>query len=143
MIVQMQTQLPGSVPVAFTYMPQDLLIEPTMRTPYVKYEEETDKVIIRGNSIEVDMHRFYNPVMSKIRRHLTVHNYLEVSFYFNNLNTSSVKVLFDLFKFFRLKMMGDAKIKIKWYGDRANEDILETGKDFAELFELDLRVIPV
>lgn len=92
---------------------QYLILGSTPNTPFIKYSE-TVRHFMKGYSSKVDMHHFYYSVISRFKKYLTENKVFIVLLYFKYLNTSTVKVLFDLFKFVIIKDTAGGKINIVW-----------------------------
>ncbi|MEQ8473323.1 MAG: SiaC family regulatory phosphoprotein, partial [Marinoscillum sp.] len=65
----------------------------------------------------------------------------QLELFFKTLNTSTVKVLFDLFKYLRNEKLKGNDVRVTWRAEVSNPDMLETGMDFSELFDLNFLVI--
>lgn len=115
---------------------QDHVVQATKETPYVKYNKVERSLCIRGRSTGKNMNDFYAPFIQKSLRDLKAGNSMKVELFFQNINTSTVKVLFDMFKAFRTAQAGGAKINVLWICEMDNEAMLETGADLSELYGL-------
>lgn len=120
---------------------KDMIIEPTAKTPFIKYSEDEEVLMIKGNSTEMDMQHFYYPVISKFKSYMETNRSFKVYFFLKDMNTSTAKVLFDLFKYVNLKKNLGTKVEIAWGTEHSNEEMLQTGKDFAELYGLTFKYI--
>lgn len=143
MITQSGTKYHVNLSGSITQVSKDMILEPTRKTPFVKFSEDEKILSIKGNSIEVDMHNFYHPVVSRTRTYLSGREKLRVHLFFNSINTSTVKVLFDLFKFFRNKNNEGADIQFVWAAEAGSPDIMETGRDFSELYNLNFKFLSI
>ncbi|WP_421875258.1 SiaC family regulatory phosphoprotein [Marinoscillum sp.] len=113
-------------------------IEPTATTPYVKFNRFANTLNIKGTSTRVEMDKFYASNVSKFMTNLRDKKYGMLNLNFKTFNTSTAKVLFDLFKFIREQKSAGAIVKIKWEIFATEMDMYDTAKDYAELFDLDI-----
>ncbi|MEQ8580290.1 MAG: SiaC family regulatory phosphoprotein [Marinoscillum sp.] len=112
------------------------VIEPTTKTPFVCYDEHNQVLMIKGNSTNLDMQNFYHEILTIVKVNLEQADQLTVSFCFQNINTSTAKVLFDFFKYLRCMRAAGKRIQVIWSAKTDNE-MMETGRDFAEIYDLD------
>ncbi|MDX1904493.1 MAG: DUF1987 domain-containing protein [Thermonemataceae bacterium] len=113
---------------------ENLIIEPTNKTPRVNFNAISGKMELSGRSIPENAFQFYDELSrwlddySKTPAKETVFNFkLE---YFNT--SSSMYVLGILKKLERMHLEGK-KITICWYYDIEDEDMLQTGEDLKQI----------
>ena len=128
---------------AIRQISRDMIFEPTATTPFVKLSEDEKLLTVKGNSSMQDIHLFYDPVISRTKEYLEAKGQLSVHLMFKTLNTSSVKVLFDLFKYFRSQTKAGAKIRVVWAAESDHPEMLETGLDFSEIYELNFTFLTI
>lgn len=116
------------------------IMEPTSTTPYVKYNKFANTLTIKGASTRQAMDEFYSLSIQKFKSNLASKKYGTLNLNFKTFNTSTAKVLFDLFKSIRDEKAAGAAVKIRWEVFLTELDMLETAKDFAELFDLDINL---
>ena len=121
--------------------PAALTLEPTATTPFLKYSSAENLLVIKGKSVKPDMHEFYHAPLQRFKAELKNSNQLKVHLCFYDLNTSTAKVLFDLFKYLRMRAAGGTNIEVIWGAEVTNHEMIETGKDFAEIYELKFRFL--
>lgn len=137
------TFAPQMPPVYSSAGSPDLHIKPTARTPYVRLSHLDDKLVIKGSATALDLEGFYAPIISRVQRHLRIYKKLRVQILFDDLNASTAKFLFDFFKTLRNAQMAGAQIDVTWAAPISNFEMLETGRDFADLYDLNFRIVPV
>ncbi|MFY0607295.1 MAG: SiaC family regulatory phosphoprotein [Cyclobacteriaceae bacterium] len=115
---------------------KDVVIEPTVDTPFIMYSEEMGILKIKGNSTNLECNKFYYPLISEILDKVSPTSKLDLEICFSEINTSTVKVLFDLFKALQRKQMSGSTISVNWGVAVGDDDLLDTGADFSELFDL-------
>lgn len=118
-----------------------LLIQPTKTTPYVLLDASRDKIVIRGRSTPESSTNFYFPIFKKIEELFVESRYLSIDISLEYFNTSSAKCLIDLFRV--LKRMEDKgkRVLVNWYAEEDDEDMLESGQDYAEVVDLPFNFI--
>lgn len=116
----------------------NMIIEATARTPFVKYSANKRALQLKGYSIEMDMHHFYNPIISHVKKDLEKNRELNVYMDLEDLNTSTAKILFNLFSFLSQQKEAGSQITIFW---KANTpEMAETAMDFAVFTGLNFEI---
>jgi len=120
---------------------ENIILQPTPKTPSVKLDAQSGMVEIKGRSIPENSLEFYKPLIEWVEKYSTdsqsetnVHIQLE---YFN---TSSSKCLLDFFK--RLETINN-KVVINWYYEQDDEDMLEAGEDYEAIINVPFKMIEV
>jgi hypothetical protein len=120
---------------------ENIILQPTPKTPSVKLDAQTGMVEIKGRSIPENSLEFYKPLIEWVEKYAAdsqaetnVHIQLE---YFN---TSSSKCLLDFFK--RLETINN-KVVINWYYEQDDEDMLEAGEDYEAIINVPFKMIEV
>jgi hypothetical protein len=120
---------------------ENIILQPTPKTPSVKLDALTGMVEIKGRSIPENSLEFYKPLIEWVEKYsadsqseTNVHIQLE---YFN---TSSSKCLLDFFK--RLETINN-KVVINWYYEQDDEDMLEAGEDYEAIINVPFKMIEV
>ncbi|PCI28865.1 MAG: hypothetical protein COB67_05445 [SAR324 cluster bacterium] len=111
---------------------EDFLIEATAHTPNVRFDSTCNSFEITGESYPENTALFYQPVFEFIERLLQQLGEKEVVFnvqlfYFNS---SSSKVLMDLFDLLDEASKEGKRIIVNWIYDEEDEDTMEYGEEF-------------
>lgn len=116
-------------------------IERTRKTPEIKFDASTGRLIIAGRSIPENSIEFYRPVIDWVDGVVAASGAdpLRVFVQLEYFNTSSSKSLLDLFKRFE-KL---SAVEIHWHYDSDDEDMLEAGEDYDHIVEVPFRFIEV
>jgi len=122
-----------------------LNILPTKNTPAIEFNDSTNILSIKGNSLPEDTYAFYKPVYDYIDN-LMVWKQPAVTFdlHLDYFNTSSSKCILDIFK--KLGQMNAAygcMVKINWYYEEYNDDMLETAQAYEALIGIPFNIISV
>lgn len=122
----------------------DISIEATAVTPHVKIDSEESYIIITGKSSPANSLQFYHPIINKVKMLFSNSTRpITVDIAFRYFNTSSSKCLFDFFKMLKGLEREGKEIIINWQYEEDDEDMLETGEDYADILNLDFNFIEV
>jgi hypothetical protein len=102
----------------------DLIIEPTKKTPLVEFHTN-GKLTLAGSSYPENVRDFYAPVMDWVNELETEEITLDLIMDYTN--TASAKVLLDLLRKFDLTSRFKT-VTINWYYEEDDEDTLEAGQ---------------
>lgn len=119
-------------------------IEATSKTPRILFNPEERIFEIHGNSRPENVRDFYYPVVKAIEEHFEdIHSRQDedlkqkpYNFHFQMgyFNSASAKFLADIFLHLsEYKAKGLNNIRIMWYYEEGDEDMLEAGHDFSEM----------
>jgi hypothetical protein len=133
---------------------EELKIEPTEKSPRVHFDPDNQKFELEGNSRPEDVRNFYFPIIEKLRKYFD--NILEngtQDFYQENpvkfvfkleyFNSSSAKFISDIFVLIGNYSKKGINVKIYWYFDEGDEDMMEVGEDFSEMIDIPFQMIMV
>jgi hypothetical protein len=117
---------------------QNLVLAGTEYTPLINFDSNQNILTITGNSYPEDTTTFYAPIFSwlhayfqQVSQETDVIFNIELAYF----NSSSSKVLFDLFDLINQKAFNQAiPIDVYWRYDPEDEDTLEYGRDFETEF---------
>jgi hypothetical protein len=122
---------------------RELKIEKTFNTPLVNFKG-TGQLFLEGKSIPENSLEFYKPLFDWIdgygqypAQKTTINVNLEF------FNTSTSKCLLTIFKGLeKIKKQG-ADVSVNWYYSDDDENLLESGQDFAGVLNLGFNFIKV
>jgi len=116
----------------------NLNIGPTKYTPEIIFDAETNLLEIKGETYPENTAEFYAPVfkwlgayLGKLRDEAVTVN-LEINYF----NSSSSKVLMDMFDQFEAAATAGKDIALNWIYNRENESAKEYGEEFQEDLEV-------
>jgi SiaC family regulatory phosphoprotein len=116
----------------------NLLIEATKYTPHISFNAETNILDLKGETYPENTAEFYAPVFSWLEEYLqqlgdqAVRVNMEIIYF----NSSSSKVLMDLFDRFEEAVNEGKQISINWIYDKEDDSALEYGEEFQEDLEV-------
>lgn len=114
-------------------MISDIDLEATQSSPAVQTSWETGTLTMRGDSYPENSFGFFAPVVSWVQGYLAEGNGpLRLELRLLYLNTSSVKVMMDVFDLLEEAHGDGREVSVIWYYDRENERIAELAEEFKE-----------
>ncbi|MEO9475359.1 MAG: DUF1987 domain-containing protein [Cyclobacteriaceae bacterium] len=113
-----------------------LLIKPTNKTPLVRLDLDRGRLDIKGLSSPDHSISFYKPIMDNLTNCPSTPKHLVVNMCFSMFNTSSAKCIYEILKKVKTFEKSGTKIRVNWYYDEYDEDMLECGEDFSDLLSL-------
>lgn len=97
---------------------------------------------ISGQSLPENVHEFYSPVINWLDEYAKDPNpTTEVTFKMEYYNTASSKMLFSILEKFDEMFKAGHNVKIFWHYDQDDEDMLESGEDYADLCKVPFEFI--
>jgi len=119
----------------------NLTIEGSAKTPTIEFEG-AGKLLIKGRSIPENSIEFYKPIIDWIGSYGGApQGTTEVNIQLEYFNTSSSKCILDVFK--KLETLAGTEVKVNWYYEEDDEDMLEAGEDYQAIIDLPFKMIEV
>jgi hypothetical protein len=116
---------------------KNLVREKTSSTPDICFDASSGVMRMSGRSTPENPHEFYKEAMAWVENYLLDPSKkgTHIFFYFQYINTSSLKCLLELMKKIKpLMSVGD--LSVEWLYDDGDDDMRELGADFAELLKI-------
>jgi len=119
-------------------------IKGTNDTPKVLLDAENEIFEISGRSLPEDVVSFYKPVIDWLDEYKdNAKGYIEFVFRFIYFNTATSKLILDiLFKLEEIHESGN-DVKVIWFYEEDDEDMLDLGEEFAENVDIEFEIIEV
>ncbi len=117
---------------------QILEIPATKYTPFVRLDPETKKIEIRGESYPENTIEFYSPLLAWLQEFFSLpatETPLVIEIEIIYFNSSSSKVLMNLFDELEERVQQGFAVQVFWIYDPENESALEYGEEFQEDLE--------
>lgn len=115
----------------------NLIINDSIKTPSVTFDI-TGILEIKGKSIPENSLEFYRPVFEWLDNYIQsppLKTELKISLEY--FNTSSSKCLLDIFRRLEIiNLSGKSVVKVYWYYDADDEDMMEAGEDYQALVKV-------
>ena len=116
---------------------EQLIIEATKSSPQINFNANDNLLSISGESYPENTAAFYQPVLDWVQRFLQLENNRNITLVIELLyfNSSSSKVLSDIFDQLEEAVDREASITINWRYHHENDMSLEYGEEFQEDYE--------
>lgn len=111
-----------------------LVIEGTKTKPYVNFDADSGKLLIGGESYPENAIEFYKGIQEWLKSYLSENKEKEIEFNFKMVyfNTSSSKAILDILDVLDRHHENGGNIKVVWQYEEDDEDIQESGEEFAD-----------
>lgn len=128
----------------FTTAPRTLrneyIVFPGKGIPFIKFDGLKGSLTINGTATDTDVASKLIPLTTLVDEYLQTHDRLTCNFLFKDFNTSTCKMLFKLFKKLQGHKRNNKSITINWLVDFDQDEMIDTGLDFAEIYDLTFNV---
>lgn len=116
----------------------NLIIEDSIKTPSIILSRDNGILEIKGKSIPENSLEFYRPVFEWLDNYaLAPATVTELKVSLEYFNTSSSKCLLDIFRRLEtINISGKSQVKVSWYYDADDEDMMEAGEDYQALVKI-------
>lgn len=116
---------------------ENIFIEATESTPEVRFDYGKGELVLKGESYPENVTKFYGPVFDSLKSYLESSDADTVNFSFELIyfNSSSVKVIMNLFDMLEEAAEEGKSVNILWYYHEDDETIEEFGEEFSEDLE--------
>lgn len=113
-------------------------ILPTTRTPSLKLNFDTCEFLLEGESYPEDTTKFYSHPIDQVLTFLGAKQDKPVTFKFKlkYFNSSSAKVIMDLFTALEESAASGNSVKIEWHFVADDDNMEELGEEFSEELSL-------
>lgn len=113
----------------------------TTTTPEVSMDLTRGRIQLVGRSNPVNGARFYSPVINALRNKAVQPKKMSVDVCLEYFDSSSSRCLYDMFV--QLKKMKEwgSRVKVNWFYDPSDDDMLETAADYSEIVDLEFNFI--
>lgn len=121
-----------------------LIIEGTNITPGVEFNHEQGVLFLKGRSIPENSLEFYLPIYQWLDEYVDSPNSKTVmNIQLDYFNTSSSKCILDILK--KIDKIDDqgGDVIIKWFYNKNDEDMMESGEDYMDLLESPFELIEI
>uniref|UniRef100_UPI00404B108F DUF1987 domain-containing protein n=1 Tax=Fulvivirga sp. TaxID=1931237 RepID=UPI00404B108F len=117
---------------------EKLHIESTRTTPYLLFDPSVAILELRGRSSPENSLQFYSSISTSLDEYTEKGcNTVLVNFALEYFNTSTSKVVFDLFK--KLSKINEKgkKVTVNWFYEEDDDMMMEVGEDYADMFDVE------
>jgi hypothetical protein len=122
----------------------NLHIAKTKYTLEVNFDKDSGILQMQGSSYPENAFDFFSPIIEWLKKFTFDSNKpIVMNMRLNYLNTSSTKCILDIFEILNTYMLGGNQVKLNWYYDNDDMDMMETGEELIEDFDIPFDLIPV
>ena len=114
---------------------ESLKIESSAYTPEIDFNVNENSLKILGKSTPENTFEFFEPVKNWLNSYFETPKECVVTFDVPYFNSSSSRVMYDLFDIFSDAKDGGSSITVNWEYSQNNENAEESGEEFKEDFE--------
>lgn len=126
---------------------EKLIIEATLTTPRIEFDPQGRRFFISGNSYPENSIKFYGPVLqwlqSWIEKYTPISAPLLVEIRLEYFNTSTAKVLLDLFRLFETLYERGQPVQIRWVYLEEDTEMEDAGLDYQAAVKVPFELVPV
>ncbi|MCF6242107.1 MAG: DUF1987 domain-containing protein [Bacteroidales bacterium] len=120
-----------------------LIIDATMDTPRIHFDPKNNIFEISNKSLPEDANDFYRPVIDWLENYKRKPNKkTDFSFKLEYFNTASARYISQIITILD-KMSKKHDVKINWYYQEIDEDMLALGEEFYEMTDMDFELIEI
>jgi len=120
----------------------DLKIAGSTSTPTIQCTAQPSRVHMKGDSYPENAFDLFQPVLQWMEAQLASADTLTMDLELVYLNTSSVRIMMDLFDTLEEAHKGGRKVIVNWYYDARNERVAELAEEFKEDLTLPFHILP-
>ncbi len=106
----------------------------------IKYIKKINTVAVSGSSTDPEVVPAYNRLIQQVEDHFNESGILKCYFHFSDINSSTTKVLFKLFRQLVNAQKEGHQIKIFWIIEEDDHELIDIGLDFKNLYDLDFHI---
>ena len=126
-----------------------LVLESSSTKPTINFDVQNMNFTIKGECRPENVLTYFSPILNWLNKFKnwainlpepidqTLNFHFKLAYY----NTSSAKFLFNIFEKMKAIQEEGMKVKIVWYYDELDKDLLENGKEFEKILGLDFEFV--
>lgn len=123
---------------------EKLHTEATRNTPFLLFDPSVAILELRGRSSPDNSVNFYASLVDALEAYCEQGNKsVIVNIAFEYFNSSTSKIVFDLFRKLAIIDKNGNKVKVNWYFEEDDDDMMEAGEDYADLINVEFELVPI
>jgi len=123
---------------------QGLHIEATKSTPEVTLDLETNRLVLQGRSLPENTRQFYEQVKAWLNSYNPEEgSAITIDIKFTYVSSSSLIALLSLIEQMRLHTERGCTLKVNWYYEKYDDDLLSIGEDIQHLSSVDFEYFEI
>jgi hypothetical protein len=120
---------------------ESLIIESTNKTPKVFFNALNGKMELVGRSIPENSFQFYEPLLQWLDEYAkSPQDQTNFTFKLDYFNTSSSMYILGILKKLEKMHLEGKNVKVFWYYDAEDEDMLQTGEDLRQIVKIPIEM---
>ncbi len=106
----------------------------------IRYIKKINTVAISGRSTGLEVFPAYNNLINEVEYHFQESKQLKCYFNFSVINATTTKALFKLFRKLVKAQLNGNKVEIFWVIDEFDQELIDVGLDFKNLYNLNFHI---
>ncbi len=121
---------------------KELVIEKTVKTPYVNFDPQSGILKIIGRSIPENPEEFYTKLFEWVNEYFKKpQEETLVNIQLEYINSGSSKFILEFFQLFQDSKSKGINCKINWYYEEDDEAVLELGKHYQSIIDVPFKLV--
>jgi hypothetical protein len=121
---------------------KELVIEKTVKTPYVNFDPQSGILKIIGRSIPENPEEFYTKLFEWVNEYFKKpQEETLVNIQLEYINSGSSKFILEFFQLFQDSRSKGINCKINWYYEEDDEAVLELGKHYQSIIDVPFKLV--
>ncbi len=121
-----------------------LRIEATKSTPEIILDEEKHHMMLKGRSLPENTRQFYDQVKAFLNTYAPPEGTdITLDVMFTYVSSSSLIALLSIIKQLKLNIDRGCTLKVDWYYEKYDDDLLSIGQDIQHLSDVEFKYIEV
>jgi hypothetical protein len=123
---------------------KELVIDKTVKTPFVHFNPDTGILKISGRSIPENPEDFYDKLFDWVKdyfNHPQKETIIEIQLEY--INSGSSKFILEFFQLMQEFYLQDKECRINWYYEEDDEAVFELGKHYQTLINVPFKLIEI
>lgn|SRR5690606_7008942 len=122
---------------------KSIYLKETKYTPEVVLDKDKGVFKFSGKSLPPDVIEFYKPIIEWFNEYIQNPNAeTRLVCKMEYFNTASSKLMLDILGKLEKLAASGSKLSVDWYYDKDDEDLLETGQDYAKIVNIPFTFLP-
>jgi len=121
-----------------------LELEPTKRTPYVRFDLDKGTLEIKGSILLVNPTKFFDTILEYVDEYLlNPQDHTQILLHIEYYNTYASKLLLFVLKKISKLSKQDLKVSLIWLYEEEDEDMYEIGLHFQAILTMNTTLQPI
>ena len=123
---------------------ENLRIDSTIKTPEIDFDAEKQYLRISGRAIPENPEEFFSGVTQWLREYFeSKRDYTTIDIQLEYINSGSSKFILDFLHLLQEMHKNGNRCKVNWYYEEDDEAVLELGKHYQSILDLDFNLVEV